>query len=92
MDTEKHSLKPLWSHAYGLAPIEANPIEAKGKKWENIPIQANPRNSVVTSETRIQIRINIAVAAIKLYILNLWLNENDFSVSLVGVGTDFWFL
>jgi hypothetical protein len=54
-----------------LAPIEANPIEAKGKKWVNIPIQANPRNSVVTSETRIQIRINRAVAATKLYILNL---------------------
>ncbi len=52
----------------GLAPVEANPIEAKGKnKGGNIPIQANPRNSVVTSETRIQIRINRAVAAIKLY-------------------------
>jgi hypothetical protein len=38
-----------------LAPIEANPIEAKGKKGGNIPIQANPRNSVVTSKTRIQI-------------------------------------
>jgi hypothetical protein len=55
----------------GLAPIEANPIEAKGKKGGNIPIQANPRSSVVTSETRIQIRINRAVAVIKLYILNL---------------------
>ncbi len=57
----------------GLAPIEANPIEAKGKKRGNIPIQANPRNSAVTSETWIQIRINTAVAAIKLYILNLFL-------------------
>jgi hypothetical protein len=52
-----------------LAPIEADPIQAKGKKGGNIPIQANPRNSVVTLETRIQIRINRA--AIKLYILNL---------------------
>jgi hypothetical protein len=54
-----------------LAPIEANPIEAKGKKGGNISIRANLRNSVVTSETRIQIRINIAVVAIKLYVLNL---------------------
>ncbi len=29
---------------FRLAPIEANPIEAKGKKGGNIPIQANPRN------------------------------------------------
>jgi hypothetical protein len=30
------------------SPIEANPIEAKGKKGGNIPIQANPGNSVAT--------------------------------------------
>jgi hypothetical protein len=32
----------------GCSPIEANPIEAKGKKGGNIPIQANPGNSVAT--------------------------------------------
>jgi hypothetical protein len=31
-----------------LSPIEANPIEAKGKKGGNIPIQANPGSSVAT--------------------------------------------
>ncbi len=30
------------------SPIDANPIEAKGKKGGNIPIQANPGNSVAT--------------------------------------------
>jgi hypothetical protein len=33
--------------------------------------------------------LNRAIAAIKFYILNQWLNENYFSVSLVGFGTDF---
>jgi hypothetical protein len=30
------------------SPIEANPIEAKGQKGGNIPIQANPGSSVAT--------------------------------------------
>jgi hypothetical protein len=58
MINDKAKMTSLWRFAirsHSHFPIEI-PKKAKGKKWENIPIRANPSKSIATLDTRIQIQ------------------------------------
>ncbi len=69
-----------------LSPIEANPIEAKGKKGGNIPIQANPGSSVATfawdyipfSFNSLTLTLYVFLPILRVVCLLLWTSSRDY--------------